>query len=94
MNAWLEYSPVTTNLIHTSGSILTPMFDTIVDIYTAVQTRPTTWTDAGVGIGIIQYTDTSIGTGLMKKKNSVTRVVKSEMHFDAAFYCIYSVNIA
>lgn len=66
-----QHSPVTINLIHTSGSILTPMLNTIIDIYTAVLTRPTGCTGAGVAAGIIQHTASSVGTWLLIEDRAV-----------------------
>lgn len=64
----LEHSPVTINLIHASGAILTPMLNTIIDIYAAVLTGPTRCTDTCVATGIVQNTASSIGTWLLIEK--------------------------
>lgn len=71
IQSWFERSPVITNLIHTSASILTPMLNTIIDIYTAVLTRPARCTDTGVATGIIQHTVASIGTWLLTEERAI-----------------------
>lgn len=60
-----ERSPVTINLIRTSSSILTPVSNTIIDIYTAVLTGPTRCADTGVATGAVQHAASSVGTWLL-----------------------------
>lgn len=67
----IEHPPVTINLIHTSGSILTPMSNTTVDIYAAFLTRPTRCTDTGIATRIIQHTSSSVGTWLLIEDRAV-----------------------
>lgn len=62
-----KHSPVPINLIHTSGSILTPMLNAIVDICAAVWTGPTRCADAGVAAGIIHNAASSVGTRLLEE---------------------------
>lgn len=71
MQSRFEHSPVTITLIHTSASILTPMSNTIIDIYMAVLTRPTRCADTGIATGIIQHTASSIGAWLLIEDRAV-----------------------
>lgn len=72
MQSSFEHSPVTITLIHTSASILTPMSNTIIDIYMTVLTRPTTCADTSIATGIIQHTASSIGAWLLIDNIAVT----------------------
>lgn len=63
-----EHSPVTINLIQACASILTPMSNTIIDIYTAGLTGPTRRADAGVAAGVVQHAAASVGTGLLTNR--------------------------
>lgn len=66
-----EHSPVTINLVHAGGSILTPMLNTIIDICVTALPSPTRCTDAGVAAGISQHTASSIGTRLQTEDKAV-----------------------
>lgn len=63
-----QQSPVTVNLVHALASILTPVSNTVVDIYAASLTGPTWLAEASEAAAVVQHAAASINARLLRNK--------------------------
>lgn len=65
----MAISPVSVNLVHTRASILTPVSNTVVDIYATGRTRPTWLAEAGEAAAVVQHAAASIDAWLLRNRD-------------------------
>lgn len=68
-------SPIAVDLVHTGGSVLTPVLGTIVHIDAAVLARPAGRADTSVAAGVIQHAASSVVARLLTEERPLNRHV-------------------
>ena len=79
------HSPVTSNLIHASGSVLTPVLHTLVDIDQAVRTRPPSCAHTAVTGPAAEEATSPVGARLSKSQKTINIQLPMIIQHNASF---------